>query len=317
MKKRQRILVCGATGFIGRNIVEKLAAQTDIDLVAVEHEKPHFRCPKVTWIQADLTNEKDVAHALSDVDIVIQAAATTSGAGDIINRPYIHTADNAIMNSHIFRAAYEQSIAHVVFFSCTVMYPSSQQALFEEDFTGEIMPQYFGVGWTKVYIEKMAEFYASLGRTKYTVLRHSNIYGPHDKYDLDRSHMFGATITKVMTTQDDKVVVWGEGEEKRDLLYVEDLITSVELAIERQEKPFGLYNIGSGEAFDVKDIVTRIIAASGKDLDIEFDRTKPTIKTSLFLDCTKAKNEIGWERSTLLKDGITATLRWYNARSLT
>ena len=316
MTHRQRVLVCGATGFIGRNTVEHLSRRTDIDLVAVVHEKPEFDCPNVEWITADLTKQEDVARALYNIDIVIQAAATTSGAGDIVNRPYIHTADNAVMNSHIFRSAYDQNVGQVVFFSCTVMYPSSEIALREEDFTGEIAPHYFGVGWTKVYLEKMAEFYAGLGRTKYTVLRHSNIYGPHDKFDLERSHMFGATVTKVMTAQDGPIVVWGEGEEARDLLYVDDLIDCVKRAMERQDEPFALYNIGYGEAFPVKEVVSRIIAASGKELEMEFDRSKPTLKTSLFLDCSRAQAALEWRPTTDFNDGVKTTLEWYQASDL-
>ena len=316
MTHRQRVLVCGATGFIGRNTVEYLSQRTDINLIAVEHEKPRFDCPNVEWITADLTRQEDVARALHNIDIVIQAAATTSGAGDIVNRPYIHTADNAVMNSHIFRSAYDQNVSQVVFFSCTVMYPSSEIALREEDFTGEIAPHYFGVGWTKVYLEKMSKFYAGLGRTKYTVLRHSNIYGPHDKYDLERSHMFGATVTKVMTAQEGPIVVWGEGEEARDLLYVDDLIDCVERVMERQDKPFGLYNIGYGEAFAVKEVVRRIIAASGKELETEFDRSKPTLKTSLFLDCSRAKAALEWHPKTDFNDGVKTTLEWYRASYL-
>ena len=308
-------MVCGATGFIGRNIVKRLSRQPNIELLAIEHNSPRFDCSGVTWIEADLTKEADVSRALQDVDVVVQAAATTSGAGDIMNRPYIHTADNAVMNSHLFRAAHDHSVDQVIFFSCTVMYPSSESALRETDFTGDIAPQYFGVGWTKVYLEKMAEFYAGLGRTKYTVLRHSNIYGPHDKFDLERSHMFGATVTKTMTAQDGRIVVWGEGEESRDLLYVDDLVNCVENAISNQDDPFGLYNIGYGEAFAVKDVVKRIVSASGLDLKIEFDRTKPTIKTSLFLDCALAKRALGWEKSTTFDEGIEATLRWYKAHS--
>ena len=316
MTHRQRVLVCGATGFIGRNTVEYLSQRTDINLIAVEHEKPRFDCPNVEWITADLTRQEDVARALHNIDIVIQAAATTSGAGDIVNRPYIHAADNAVMNSHIFRSAYDQNVGQVVFFSCTVMYPSSEIALREEDFTGEIAPHYFGVGWTKVYLEKMSKFYAGLGRTKYTVLRHSNIYGPHDKYDLERSHMFGATVTKVMTAQEGPIVVWGEGEEARDLLYVDDLIDCVERVMERQDKPFGLYNIGYGEAFAVKEVVRRIIAASGKELETEFDRSKPTLKTSLFLDCSRAKAALEWHPKTDFNDGVKTTLEWYRASYL-
>ncbi|MEC8775833.1 MAG: NAD-dependent epimerase/dehydratase family protein, partial [Pseudomonadota bacterium] len=191
------------------------------------------------------------------------------------------------------------------------MYPSSDRPLSEDDFTGEIAPQYFGVGWTKIYLEKMAEFFADLGRTKFTVLRHSNIYGPHDKYDLERSHMFGATVTKVMTASDGKIAVWGEGTEARDLLYIDDLVHCVEQSIRRQSEPFGLYNIGYGEAFAVKDVVERIIAASGRNIEITFDRAKPTIKTSLFLNCAHADAEINWRPQTDFQDGIRKTLDWY------
>ena len=157
----------------------------------------------------------------------------------------------------------------------------------------------------------MAEFFAGLGRTKFTVLRHSNIYGPHDKYDLEQSHMFGATVTKVMTSTDGKIVVWGEGEEARDLLHVRDLVNCVELSIERQQEAFGLFNIGYGEAFSVKDVVMKIIAASGRDIEITFDRTKPTIKTSLFLDCARASAALGWYPQTSLQNGVRSTLNWY------
>ena len=132
----RRILVCGATGFIGRNVGERLSRPPDLELLAIEHKSARFDCPNVKWIAADLTRESDVSHALRNIDVVVQAAATTSGAGDIVNRPYIHTADNAVMNSHLFRAAYDRAVKHVIFFSCTVMYPSSEPALRETDFTG-------------------------------------------------------------------------------------------------------------------------------------------------------------------------------------
>jgi GDP-L-fucose synthase len=311
MTKQQRVLICGATGFIGRNIVARLSQRPDMEVIAVEHEKQRFDCANVEWVKADLTDKKDVTKALQNIDIVIQAAATTSGAADIVHRPYIHTSDNAVMNSHIFRIAFDLNVKHLIFFSCTVMYPSSDHPLGEDDFIGEISPQYFGVGWTKVYLEKMAEFFAGLGRTKFTVLRHSNIYGPHDKYDLARSHMFGANVAKVMTSTDGKIVVWGEGEEARDLLHVRDLVNCVELSIERQQERFGLFNIGYGEAFTVKDVVMKIIAASGRDIEIMFDRTKPTIKTSLFLNCARASEALGWHPQTSFQNGVQSTLDWY------
>ena len=107
--------------------------------------------------QADLTKRQDVERLPDGIDIIIQAAATTSGARDIVNKPYIHVTDNAIMNSLLFRWAFEKRVRQVIFFSCTVMYPSSEVALVEQDFDAnrELYEKYFGVGWTKVYIEKM------------------------------------------------------------------------------------------------------------------------------------------------------------------
>ena len=308
----RKILLCGATGFIGRNLLEHFYGNPYYSIRAVYHKKEALHEYDVEWCYADLNNPHDVERVMQGVDIILQFAATTSGAKDITTKPYIHVTDNAVMNSLLLRSAYENGVEHFIFPSCTVMYQPSEEALTEEDFNGndEIFSKYFGVGNTKVYIEKMCDFYSRLGRTKHTVLRHSNIYGPHDKYDLERSHVFGATVTKVMTAED-KVVMWGTGEEKRDLLHVNDLCNFVEFAIQRQKTNYELFNVGLGEAVAVRDLVSKIIAASGKDLKVENDLSKPTIKTSLYLDWTKALREIGWQPQISLDEGIKMTLDWY------
>lgn len=309
---KTKVLICGATGFIGRNMTEQLSKRSDLDVHAVRFNRPEYHCDNVTWHQADLRNQADIDRVIQGVDIIIQAAATTSGSKDIVTRPYIHVTDNAVMNSLLFRSAFEQKVKHVVFFSCTVMYPSSDKALKESDFDANkaLHPRYFGVGNTKLYIEKMCEFYAGICDTKFTAIRHSNIYGAHDKFDLERSHVFGATITKVMTAQD-KISVWGTGEEERDLLHVDDLVRFVELAIAKQPEKYRLYNCGLGQAIAIRDLVRKIVDYSGKNLKIEHDLSQPTIKTSLFLDCALAKSELGWTPQVSLDDGIKSTLAWW------
>lgn len=316
---KRKILVCGATGFIGRNVAEYFAKNEDFEIFGTYlHSRP-YNNPRIKLIHADLTNKEEVEHAVSGMDIIIQAAATTSGVKDIITKPYYHVTDNAVMNSLIFRSAYENKVSHVLFFSCTVMYQSSAIPVKESDFDAnrEIFPNYFGVGWTKIYIEKMCEFYSRLGITKYIVARHSNIYGPYDKFDLQKSHVFGATMTKVMTAKDgDKIIVWGSGEETRDLLYVSDLLNFVELAIDKQESQFGLYNVGCGQSISIRDLVKKIISYSNRDIKIEYDLAKPTIKTKLCLDTTKARNALCWSRKISLDEGIKKTMEWYRANIL-
>jgi nucleoside-diphosphate-sugar epimerase len=203
-------------------------------------------------------------------------------------------------------------VGHVVFFSCTVMLQSSDDAQTETDFDAneEIHPRYFGAGWTKYYLERIAEFYARLGNTRYTVIRHSNVYGPHDKFDLERSHVFGATVTKVMTASN-KIVVWGTGEEARDLLYVDDLTNFIERALNAQTDAYSLYNCGGGVAVKIRELVERIILGSGRKLRIEHDLSAPTIPTSIHLDCTKAWKELGWKPTTDLNQGIAKTIEWW------
>jgi nucleoside-diphosphate-sugar epimerase len=312
---KKRMLVCGATGFIGRNIAEALAENEDLEITGTYLNSEPFANPRINLIRADLTVKADVEELIMGTDIIIQAAATTSGAKDIVNRPYYHVTDNAIMNSLIFRAAYEHNVSHVVFFSCSVMYQPSETPVKETDFDAndEIFSNYFGVGWTKVYIEKMCEFYSRIGSTKYTVLRHSNIYGPHDKYDLERSHVFGATVTKVLTATDGKIVVWGTGEEERDLLYVSDLVHFVELAITRQETPYELYNVGYGSSISVSDLVEKIIENSDKEIAILYDSSKPSIRTKLCLNTSRAGAHLGWYPQVSLDEGIRKTIEWYRS----
>ena len=311
--EKKKILICGVTGFIGRNIAETLAGNENYEVHGVFHKSEPFENERIHFHQADLIERRQVDEVVEGMDVIIQAAATTSGSGDTVTQPYIHVTDNAVMNSYIMRAAFDHGIEHLVFFSCTVFYQSSDTQVSEDDLdlNAEIEPKYFGAGWTKLYLEKMCEFYAGVSDLKVTVIRHSNIYGPHDKYDLERSHVFGATVSKVMNSTDGKVVVWGDGNEKRDLLYITDLVDFVISALERQKSSFGLYNVGSGQAISIKDLVQEVIEESGRELAIEYDLSKPTIKFSLSLDCAKAERELGWTPQIPFREGIKRTLEWY------
>jgi len=313
---KKKILICGASGFIGRNLFETLSKRKDLEVWGTYLTEKFSDNPNI--IRVDLTQKEEVIRATKDFDIIIQAAAVTSGAKDIIERPYIHITDNLIMNSLIFQAAYDNHIKQVIFFSCTVMYPSSKLPVKEKDLdlNSEMYEKYFGAGWTKVYMEKLCEFYSRLGRTKFTVIRHSNIYGPYDKYDLEKSHVFAATIMKIMNAKDNKIVVWGAGIEERDLLYVSDLMDFVELVLEKQDYSFDLFNVGLGIAISVDSLVKKIISLSGKNLAIEYDKTKPTIATKLVLDISKAKEKFGWKPKISLDEGIKKTLDWYSKNIL-
>ncbi len=313
---KKKILICGATGFIGRNMLEYFSRDSEYDIRALSFNRGPYSVPnnlsKIEWVKGDLRSNDFVEKIMKDIDIVIQCAATTSGSKDIVNTPYIHVTDNAIMNSLLLRSAFDNKISHFIFFSCSVMYKSSEKPLKETDFNANspLHQNYFGVGNTKIYIEKMLEFYSSISDMKTTAIRHSNIYGPFDKYDFERSHVFGATVSKVMLAEKE-ISVWGQGDEGRDLLHVDDLIDFVKLVIMNQKEKNCLYNCGLGKRTKIKSLVQKIVYSSEKSLEIKFDLSKPSIDTSLYLDCKKATDELGWTPKVALEHGIERTLNWW------
>ena len=170
---------------------------------------------------------------------------------------------------------------------------------------------YFGAAWMKIFVEKMCAFYAKLGRNKYTLIRHSNTYGPYDKFDLKKSHVLGASVNKVVNCSNNKVIIWGDGKEERDLIYINDLVNFVDLAIKNQKNKYELYNIGSGKLISINKLVKIIIKVCGKKINVINDTAKKTLNTHICLNTTKAKKELNWSAKTSLEDGIKKTVNWY------
>ena len=312
---RKKVLVCGASGFLGFNIFQALSQRLDLEVYGtylsnrynrISHNHPNL-------IEVDLTKKEDVNSVLSagKYDVVIQMAANSSGAKDVKERPQLHVTPNVAMNNWLIAGAHEHSVGQFIFPSCTVMYPSSTRPSSELDFDhNNISPVYFGGAKMKLYAEDLCKFYSSLNRTRYTAIRHSNIYGPNDRFDPNRSHVFGATIRKVMESKD-KVIVWGQGMEVRDFLYVSDFIDFITLILDHQDWKFDIFNLGSSEPVTISSLVDRIIRISGKNLSVEYDPDGPTIGTKISIKSSKASEKFLWHPQTCLDEGIRKTLDWY------
>ncbi len=316
MSTKKRVLVCGASGFLGKNIFEHLSRRNDLEVRGtyllnrynrVDTNNPRFS-------KVNLTKEEEVYKAIQDIDVVVQMAASSTGAKDVKERPYIQVTPNAVANSWIFQAAFDNNVPQVIFPSCTVMYDDSDMGQKETDLDlNKITPEkvYYGAAKMKTYIESQCQFFAGLGRTRFTAIRHSNIYGPHDRFDPERSHVFGATIRKVLNSQDGKVVVWGQGKEVRDFLYVDDFVRFIEKVIDQQDYRFDVFNLGSDQPITIAELVARVILVSDKDLEIVYDPQGPTLGTKTSINSTKAREKFGWQPKVSLNDGIAKTIDWY------
>jgi nucleoside-diphosphate-sugar epimerase len=309
-----KVLITGATGFIGKNVLENLYENTNYDIVCTYNKtSPWLKDDsRIHWIKADLRIESNVQFALNGIDRVIHCAATTSGAKDIVSRPYMHVTDNVIMTSLLLRESFEANIESFIFMSCSIMYPSSMALRSETSFksTMEIEEKYFGAGCTKVYLENMCEFYSRISNIKFLVIRHSNIYGKYDKFDLEKGHVTASTMVKIFNNTNGTINVWGSGNECRDILYIEDLLSFLNKAMTNLPA-FDIVNVGSSCAISIRELVKTIIKVTGKDLRLEFDTSMPSIPTNIILDCSKAIEEYGWHPQFTLEEGILQTYGWF------
>ena len=309
----KKILICGATGFIGSNILKFLNKNKNNKYFALVHKKKiKKKINGVKFLSGNLLNYNDCLRLTRDMDVVIQCAATTSGSKDIINKPYLHVTDNAIMNSYLLRAIYENKIKHFIFTSCTVMYKNSKKNLSENEVDEKkIFPNYYGVAHTKLYIEKICKFYSNISKTKFSIIRHSNIYGPNDKFDLNKGHFIGSSIIKVFNRKEGVVKIFGKGNEKRDFLFVEDLNRFISILISKQKSNFEIFNCAYGKSYKIKEILEKIIELSGLNKKIISIKNSKNINVDICVNNKKAKKILGWFPKFTINEGLKKTIEWY------
>ena len=223
--------------------------------------------------------------------------------------PLSHITPNIVMNANLMEACRRNGVKKFIFMSSSVVYPyTGNIPNNEEEFTyGDIYEKYESVGWMKRYTEKLCETYSNFGM-ECIVVRPSNIYGPCDKFD-DRSHVLPATIMKIVN-RDNPLVVWGNGEDVRDFIYVEDFVDACITILEKVDK-YSIWNVGSGVGTSVIEIVKLCQEIEMSWTDITYNRWAPTMIPIRLLDVNKIKTELDWEAKISISDGLRKTIDWY------
>lgn len=314
---KKRIMICGASGFIGHNLFEYFKSLDNYEVYGSCLKNEHRTYdPKI--VRADLKDREAALRITQDMDIVINAAGQITGIGvfSVEESGRANAEANGLINSNLIEAAHINKVRHFVFLSCTIMYPSSDIPLTEDGVDiKRIHPTYSRSAEMKISGEELCRYFAGLGSTKYTVVRHTNIYGPRDKFDLTRGHVLASTIVKVAQSQNE-ITVWGQGTETRDFLYIDDQIEFIKKVIELQKNNFEIFNVGSGRTYTVNELVEVIMSCFGKNLVITHDVQKPTIGSRINIDAKKAWQVIGWKARIDLLEGLVKTIEWYKQNRL-
>jgi GDP-L-fucose synthase len=244
---------------------------------------------------------------------VYLCAASTSGAAAINATPMIHVTPNVLINSLMLEAAYQAGVEKFLWLGSTVAYPQSDRPMREEQLMeGEPYEKYFYAGWAKRFTEVLCRMYGEkLSRTMTTiVLRPTNVYGPHDDFEFATSHVIPALIRKCIERWD-PLEVWGDGSEVRDVLYVDDMVEAMVLAMQKLAS-YTAINIGLGKGYSVRELLACILEADGyKAAKVRFDPSKPTTIPLRLIETRKAESLLGFRARVDIAEGLKRTIDWY------
>lgn len=318
MFEGKNILVAGGAGFIGVNLVRRLV-ELGANVRATLHEKPAvWEDARAEYVTCDLTEMEDCVRVCSDMDMVFMCAAFSHGAAVIQKNPVALVTPNAVMNAQMLDAAYQCGVRKFVWPSSSVVYPPSGQVPCREEMMmgGEVCEIYYGPGWMKRYGEILCNLYSNKIERPMAavVVRPANIYGPYDNFDFGTSHVMAATIRKAAEGHD-PVKVWGTGEDVRDFIYIDDFVDGMLLAAEKMEG-YDPVNIASGEGYTVNEVLKMALEIEGRqDAEIVYESGRPSMIPVRLIDNTKAKERLGFECRTGIREGIAKTIEWYKQHS--
>jgi GDP-L-fucose synthase len=336
MDKDAKIYVAGHRGLVGSAIVRRLHAE-GYDNLLVKTSK-----------ELDLRDQAACARFFTEErpEYVFLAAAKVGGILANNSYPAEFIYDNVMIQSNVIHNAYKSGVRRLLFLGSTCIYPRlAPQPLKEECLlTGPLEPTNEPYAIAKIAGITMCRSYNRQYGTSFLAAMPTNLYGPNDNFDLESSHVLPALIRKFHevrmfqsrcetiderinvsshpsdTPREDKVVIWGTGEPKREFLHVDDLADAslflmnlpdgqYKQLVTNNEAP-ALLNIGSGEEVSIRELALLIKKVVGFSGELFFDHSKPDGTPRKLSDVTRI-NSLGWRHRIDLEDGLRKTYLWY------
>jgi GDP-L-fucose synthase len=305
------VVVTGATGFVGSHFLEQLLV-LGAKIKGIRHlREPVVDDPSIEWVTADLTSQAECDRALTGASCVIHAAGAVSAAGvTSSSNPMSPITENLVLTARVLQGAWTAGAERFLVFSSSTGYPPAEHPVKEEEFwSADTYPGYFGYGWMRRYLERMAEFAYERSGMKVSIIRPTAVYGPRDDFDPVTSHVIPALIRRAVQ-KEDPYVVWGGPDVVRDFLHISDLVRGCLMALEHCADADPI-NIGYGDSITIGEIVSSILQATGHLVEPHFDESKPTTIPFRMADITKAKEKLGFSPSISFQEGLRDTVEWY------
>jgi len=305
----KKIVVTGGSGFLGSKVVEILKKRGVKNIIIPRSEN------------MDLRKQNNCEEITKNVDIIFHLAAKVGGIGLNQKNPGQLFYDNLIMGTHLMEEARKNNIEKFVALGTICSYPKFTPIPFKEESIWDGYPEETNApyGLAKKMLMVQSQAYKQEYDFSSIVIFPTNLYGPKDNFDDEKSHVIPAIIKKMhyaRINNSDTVSLWGDGTPTRDFLYVDDAAEGIVLSCEKYEDTDPL-NLGSGNEVSIKELAETINKLMKTDLKINWETDKPNGQPRRCIDSTKASTKIGFKQKTDLETGLLNTIKWFEEEYIT
>ena len=304
MEQDARIYVAGHRGLVGSAIVRALKAQGYGNIITR------------TSGELDLKDQAAVRafYAAEAPEYVFVAAARVGGilANDTYPAEFLY--DNLMIEANLIHGAHEAGVQKLLFLGSTCIYPKLAPQPMNEDalLTGPLEPTNEWYAVAKIAGIKLCQAYQKQYGARFISAMPTNLYGPGDNFDLEKSHVMPALIRKfheAKVNDAGSVTVWGTGTPRREFCHVDDCAAACLFLMEHYDG-YDFVNIGVGEDITIRELVEMVQRAVGFEGEVLWDTTKPDGTPRKLVDVGRL-HALGWRAKVPLEEGVRSTYRWF------
>jgi len=307
------IFVAGHRGMVGSAICRQLQKNGFTNILVHSHS------------ELDLCDQASVQDFFrkKKIDYVVMAAAKVGGIHANSTYPAEFIYKNLMMESNVIHEAWNAGVKRLLFLGSSCIYPrlATQPVSEEELLSGVLEPTNEPYAVAKIAGIKLCESYNRQYGTCYRSVMPTNLYGPHDNFDLEDSHVIPALLHRIHIAKkngDSEVVVWGTGDARREFLHVDDMASacihvmslSDAAYAEQTSSMVSHVNVGAGQDITIRELAEIIRDVVGFEGKLYFDSTKPDGAPRKLLDITRL-SRMGWKAKIKLKQGLMSTYQWF------
>lgn len=303
-----KILVTGASGMVGTHVKSALTSRGHEVLYPSRSE-------------LDLTHHENVSSYLKSnrPEAIIHCAALVGGIQANIAGGQNFLLKNIEIDHSIIFAARDQRIQNFIYIGSSCMYPANREtALSESDLlSGPLEPTNESYAIAKLLGSKLVQAIGEETKLNWKTFIASNLFGPNDHFEPERSHLIAAIIKKISLAIDEgknEIEMWGDGSGKREFTYVSDFAEWIAISIGNMQNFPPILNVGIGIDYTIREYYEMVMRGFGVEFRIFADLTKPNGNLRKLMNSGQAR-ELGWKPQTTIEDGILKTVAWYRKQN--